>query len=466
MNDSHMKTINPHLKDIWSITKNIQMTFGLLVGLLQYINYVFLYEHFGANANALKLVAVLAIIGQLMTLLSEVPTGVVGDHIGRKKSVVLFFILSSIACFFRAWIFFVPSMISSIVLALIATVFSSVGRTFFSGSFTAWVVDSIRERNVKEGHSSLIARSYSVMFVAKLAGAGIGLTLYLIGYVYFAFALASVAGMLCALYCGITMKETKAMQFYKGKLFVGDSINRMKKILINGFKISIKTPAILFIMILDSNFMTLIFVVLFLWTIAMKSNFGAGKMSFYWYLIVFLSFGTSFLGAKGIEWLSHRYMAKNNERISNVTLWDYMVIVCFMISIAVLCLGASSLMGYMPIALFIAVIAILNIGYGFLMPASDALINHYIPVENSSERATIMSLDSMLLEFVMIILFFPSSGSSGEKTVVGWMIPAGVLIVATSVLHILMRRYQRKIGELPLKESLVQVEKCSEETNI
>ncbi len=75
------------------------------------------------------------------------------------------------------------------------------------------------------------------------------------------------------------------------------------------------------------------------------------------------------------------------------------------------------------------------------------LFNDYIPDELSPERATIMSFSSMVMELCMALLFYPASGNSGENTVIGWMIPATILLVATLVLNFLMKGYERKSFE-------------------
>jgi hypothetical protein len=63
----------------------------------------------------------------------------------------------------------------------------------------------------------------------------------------------------------------------------------------------------------------------------------------------------------------------------------------------------------------------------------------------------------MVMELFMIVLFYPASGSSGEKTVIGWMIPASLLLSATLILNFLMQRYDRKMTE-PLTLNPIFVE--------
>jgi len=248
------------------------------------------------------------------------------------------------------------------------------------------------------------------------------------------------------------MKETKHLNFYQGKLLWGNSIQEMKGIIIDGFKISIQTPAVTYLMLMYASFMFLTHTVSYLWPIAMKSNFGVGKMSPYWYLIVFLGLGLTFLGAKIMEWVAHvKANSDPNGKLSNVITWLWFVAFSLIMSVPIAYLGLRTQAGNITLSLFITAVTLKTLGYGFLRPCYETLINNYIPAEHSKKRATIMSFASMFASAVVIVLMIPSAGKTGEATTVGWLIPSGMLMVFTLVFHFLMRRYQRKIGELPGK---------------
>lgn len=446
---------NPALREIWSITRLVKSTYGFNLGLMQFTYQVFLYDHFGSNQKALSWTVSLLILLSIFILLAEVPTGALGDYLGRKKTIVLCFVVATVAYFFRTWIYFVPSPFYSLILAVFATIFYALSYTLFSGCFTAWIVDSVRGCQGNNDYGPILARAASHMMLAKILGAAIGLSLYLMGYVYYAFSLGTLIAMHCAIYCSIKMKETKAMQFHSGKLFLEDSIHKMKKIMVDGFKITLKTPPLMFMMFMTASFMMLINVVNALWPIAMKANFGVTKMSPYWFIIVFTGMLSAYLGTKILEWLQHKQTKKSGKSIK--ALWSWFLVVCLLMAITVYSLGFSSLKGAMTLTVFIMAFAVFNLCYGFLLPADDTLMNHFIKTEHSQERATIMSWSSMLIELLMIIFLFPSSGPSGKETAVGWMLPSGILIVLTIAIYFLMRRYQRKVSELPDGTELMAV---------
>ncbi|MFH2062219.1 MAG: MFS transporter [Candidatus Beckwithbacteria bacterium] len=68
----------------------------------------------------------------------EVPTGVYADYFGRKKSIMLFFLVWGIAHFIY---FFSNSLQGFIIAELIA----ALGITFITGALDAWLVDSVSE---------------------------------------------------------------------------------------------------------------------------------------------------------------------------------------------------------------------------------------------------------------------------------------------------------------------------------
>jgi len=446
--------VNAQIRDVWFVTQAIKVTYGFNLAVMQFAYHIFLYDHFGGDPKALNLTVSLLVITSFGILISEVPTGVIGDYIGRKKTVIASFVVAGAAFFLRTWIYFVPSLTYSYVLALLAAIFYAISFTLFSGSFSAWLVDTVRDRNIKEGHGPIIAKSYGRMIVAKVFGAVVGVGLYLIGYVVYAYAFCTILSLLCAFYCGISMKETESLSFFKGKIFVQESISKMKAILINGFRISVKTPAILYIMLMDAGIMMLVYIVLNLWPIAMKMNFGMSKMSPYWFIIVLTSFVTAFFGTKVLEIWQKKYFSAQGRRMPNPMLWSRYVTICIIAASSILLLGLSKFFGNLSAILFVSMLALFNFGYGFHMPSCDTLINYYIPAARSKERATVMSFTAMLVHFFIIVFMFPSTGSSGEATILGWIFPSSLLILLSLTIHILMRRYQRKIGELPLKETL------------
>lgn len=445
-----MKTrIHPEIRDIWLVAKVVQMTIGFNLGLYLYIYGIFFYESIGGSHNpkALTLTAIIFMISNLVMLVTDIPTGALGDYLGRKRTTILSFIFRALFFFLLAWVPFVTSTTWAFALCAISYACFGIGYTLYSGSFVAWVVDSVKERNHIQGHGHILSRSYGDMAIAQIIGAMISLSLYLHGYVFYAFALGFTSSILCAVFCTVVMKETKHLDFQKGKFIWKEATQRLKTIMATGFKISVTMPAVTYLILMYAAFMFLTHVVAYLWPVAMKSNFGAGKMSPYWYLIVFLSLGLNYVGAKVMEWVSHA-KAKANGVHRNVSIWSWFAVVSIIMSLPIVILAIKTRQGDITLPLFIFAISISRFGYGFLRPCYETLINNYIPKQNAKERATIMSCASMLDSLLVLLLMIPSSGKTGEATTIGWLVPSGLLLGLTLVIYLLMRRYQKKIGEI------------------
>ena len=448
----HVSPANPLLKDVWQVSRIAYGTYGLALGLMQFVFYVFLYDKLGADALALKKSVFIFLLTSLACFFLEVPIGALGDYIGRKKTVVFSFFAAAVAYFFRSWIYFAPSPNFAFVLAITSVLFHSISYTLFSGSFVAWIVDTVKGRNVKEGYGPLLARGSSVMLLMKIVGAMIGMSLFLSGYVFYVFALSSIIALLCAIYCGIMMKETEALKFHGGALFIRYTIDRMVNIMRIGFKATFTTPPLLYLLSVSASFTVLMLLVNCLWPIAMKTNFGVEKMTLHWFFLVLSGLIGAFLGSKFLEFLQHNTVKNGQDSLSPSSLWLWTLGASFFMGVPISVLGFLSWNGMMTVGIFTAGFVCFNIGYGFIMPGITTLKNHYIPIGHSAERATILSWQSMITEIFVVALAFPSSGPSGEKTAVGWILPASLLIISALVVNVFLRRYQRKVGELPAKK--------------
>ena len=458
-NTNKKSKIHPDIRDVWIVARVAQMTIGFHLGLYLYTYGVFAYESFGGanNPSALQLTAIVFIIGNAVMFLSDVPMGALADYLGRKKTIVATFLFRALFFFLLAWVPFVSSTRSAFILAAAAYASFGIGYTLYSGSFVAWVADTLRERNHPEGLGIILGRSYGHMALAQIIGAAIGLPLYLHGYIFYAFAVGFTSSILCALFCTIIMKETKGLNFHHGKLSWKHSAQRMKTIMMDGFKITIQTPAVTYLMMMYASFMFLQHVIAYFWPVAMKANFGVGKMSPYWYFIVFSGLGLMFLGSKMMEWVSHfKRTAGNENKSNNAVIWLWFVLIAFVMSVPIFYLGLKTNQGNTSLPLFMTAVVLSKFGYGFLRPCYETLVNHYIPPEHSQKRATVMSFAGMLVSAMVIVLMIPSAGKSGEATTVGWLVPSGILFCLTVVLHFLMRRYQKSIGEIPASLEKIQ----------
>ncbi|MBI5299442.1 MAG: MFS transporter [Deltaproteobacteria bacterium] len=442
-------TINPAIRDVWVVARIIWLTLGFNLGLFLYTYSAFLFEKFMplGSSKALQLTILLSIVMDIFVIVIEVPTGAIADYLGRKKIIILSFILLALTNFLRAWLPFVLAIQNIFILAVLASIIYTLSFTFYNGCCVAWMVDSIRERNIPEGHAPLLSRSWGYMFLAQIVGAIIGLLLYLNNYIFYAFSLGFMSALLCALFCVVFMKETKSISFHEGKIDLKHSYAELISIIKTGVGLVLKVPALLYLLLAYSIFKFASDLISYLAPVALQANLGTKTLNYYWFLVVFLGLLMAFLGSKLMEKIN----AKDGgvRKTSNARLWVYYVLVNLLIGLFVIGLGLKSLNSKLPLVLFMTTIVTCRFGYGFLSPAYNTLINAYIPPENSKQRATILSLGSMIVSILAIFLTLPSSGPDGKATTVGWILPGSLLVFMTVGIHILMRRYQRKIGEIP-----------------
>src|SRR3989338_9358909 len=92
-----VQRIHPDIKDIWLVTRVVQITLGFSLGLYLYTYGIFFFEKFGGEGSpqALKLTALIYMIMFFVELFAEVPTGAIGDFIGRKKTGMVSFVFRS-----------------------------------------------------------------------------------------------------------------------------------------------------------------------------------------------------------------------------------------------------------------------------------------------------------------------------------------------------------------------------------
>ncbi len=348
---------------------------GFSSGLNIFVYRLFIFEHFGSNHFSIKLAALLNVFYFISVLLLEVPTGALGDYLGRKKGIILSFFFSSIGLFIRTLVYFSPEFYFSIFLAFVAELVLAIGYSFFSGTFLAWLVDSMRTNNIQGGHGPLMAKGTSYLHIGTIIGSTISLTLYLKGHVYIAFCLGVVSNMLVAVYLGATMQETEKMKFYQGGLPIKDSYYRMREIMQIGFSACIKIPPLLYLTVLNALAQTSVFAVLYFWGIVMKSSFNLKEMSLYWYVVVFGGFVSSFMGARLVNQLHSKNFKNILKKTTEGAQWNWVVAVCIFLSLVMTGLGLIKMQGAMSLGVFILGVIMVNFTYGFLWPAMNSLFN-------------------------------------------------------------------------------------------
>lgn len=361
----------------------------------------FINESRRAFLGALRLVYFLSIgltlpqitllyaIGQVMLLLFEFPTGAFADAFGRKKAVLLSFLIFSFSFFLT---FFTQNYYYLIVLNALAV----IGWTFQSGASDAWVIDTLglskeTDTNGKDTKEKARTHLFSWHFIVGKAGWIIGGAL---GSVIAYFHLRSmwlalaVLHFFCFFVLLLAMKEKNfiPLPFRFRNIFSG-IIKQSKEALHYSF--TNKILLILLLLILLKGIPFSLFEVA--WPVLFKEVLQIPV--YYFGLIISLSTLFAVAGA---------YLAKKLSPKKGIPLTLFLFYLIFVLS--AFGLGFSSL-----IFLAIGAFCFFQVGEGGTRPLAHSALHRYVPTD---KRASILSLRSML---------------SGSGSMLGYLI-AGPLV--------------------------------------
>jgi MFS family permease len=174
---------------------------------LTFFQYLYFYNHVGtlyAQSRGLSLFQVNTIysIIVLTIFLSEVPTGVIADRLGRKRSVVVALFLQFLGEFFYI---FASSYVAFVLIAILG----GVAYSFLSGANEALIYDSLPEENRENAMKQAMGRvgaAYQLAYcVAPLLGgliiSELVLRKYLLGIAL------TAASVFVAFLISLTLKE-------------------------------------------------------------------------------------------------------------------------------------------------------------------------------------------------------------------------------------------------------------------
>ena len=126
-----------------------------------------MYLYFLAAGLSFTQIAILEAIYNVTTVAGEVPTGYVGDRIGRRNSLLVGTVLIAATLFGIG--------LAGSVLALAGLyVCWSLGYTFRSGSEDAWLYDALAEERSADEFAHVRGRGESVALVTGVAGGVVG----------------------------------------------------------------------------------------------------------------------------------------------------------------------------------------------------------------------------------------------------------------------------------------------------
>ncbi len=178
----------------------------LLLALIQFFNQINFYSviiilYFADITGSYMLGMSIFSIATISTAILEVPTGILSDRIGRKKTIVLGSICSIISN--------ITLLITyNYQLLIVYAIFNGLEKSLFSGNNDAYVYDNLKLKAEERTYVGVIGKVKSMTYLASAISALIGGVLLFI-FSYKLVIAISIIPKIIQLILSIKLKETK-----------------------------------------------------------------------------------------------------------------------------------------------------------------------------------------------------------------------------------------------------------------
>lgn len=139
-----------NLKRMYLISLLNEIKFYGIILILYYIQLS------GSMTLGMSIFSVITIIAAI----SELPTGIVSDKIGRKNTVIMGSFCSLVSVIFLA-------ISSNYIGLLISAIFQGLEQAFFSGNNSAYIYDILKEENKESEFKTYIGKTNSMFYLAR-----------------------------------------------------------------------------------------------------------------------------------------------------------------------------------------------------------------------------------------------------------------------------------------------------------
>ncbi len=393
---------------------------------------------FGLRLYPLQWVGFCIAGGILLIALLEVPTGILADSLGRKFAVVM-----SVGCRSVVFVFLWlicreaasanPQAHLIILYALGFELAAGFASAFFSGSFLAWVVDSLEAEGKGPLRAFIIARSWVYYWALLILGSLLGIGSKLADFIQYSYIVGFFLESGLAVFLWFTMQENVQYQFASASQVFSTKYRKVftevAEVWKKGIKILIKTPELWFVFITAAALRAVLNVVTWLWPVIGKSRFPGQLQQFSkeWVILV-LAFSCCTL--IGNYLLSNWLNSKRGVGGAHVVWLTMIVNLIAMIPIVFIAVVMSLQdTPFAQLYVFLVAIAAFQFFKGGLLSMTDTIQNEFIAA-NTKERSTVLSLGGIIQNGVGAILVFYGVGST-TTNLVWWLLPALVLVGMT-----------------------------------
>lgn len=209
-----------------------------------FFDFIFIYAveklFFLSKGLDLSQIGLLLFLWSVLTLLLEVPSGVLADHWSRRKMFILSGLFFSLC--YTIWIFS-----NSFELFLLGFVFRTLGATFTSGTLQAYLYDFLKLHDKESDFEKILGRgnAFRTLGIGVAVGLGGFLSQFSYNYALIASALSILSISAIALFWpelkpSTPTGEENYWQFLKSSIkTVGTNKNLLRIVLFSGIVMSI-----------------------------------------------------------------------------------------------------------------------------------------------------------------------------------------------------------------------------------
>lgn len=388
---------NIYLDYIYTFLQNLNMSSSVWV----------LYLAFrGMN---LAQVGILEGIFHVTSVICEIPSGAAADLMGRKRSMIAGRICLAASCILMLFS-------KSFTGFAIAFIIQAWGYNFNSGSEEALVYDSMKQCGKEKEYLRVSGRLNMLIEIAQAAATVAGGILAEYSYVW-CYAASCVIALLCLIpVCLMKEPEQERAKMQGG--VVGLTVRHFKTC----WEILKGDKAIREVLLSFSSVFA-VYTVLFFYSQQYFYDLGLNKIQIS--LIMLLAGAASCLGA---------YVS---DKIYSLLKSKTIYAAAFVIGVCLIGFQIRSLA--LSVVLFMAATCV----NALLYPVKSVSLNSLIP---SQQRATLISVDSLLFSVGMVLLFPATGALSGSLGLHGVFAALGIMILAT-VAFIWCMGKRRKRGQ-------------------
>lgn len=418
----------------WLLGAIVQATVGLGLGVFEATGGAYFFDCFSTvvgTSIAIVLTTTLLAFRHGLIAFLEVPAGALADSIGRVNVVIMSFALRVGFFLFLAALALSGSVAGVLFFGIIASLFWSFSYTFFTGSFSAWCVDRLREVGPDVSVAWLVSRLQSHYLGATTLGAAMGIIFYIYNLPAVAYLVLALITFTCMGLCIRWMKEPATLKYLKhSEISYKKILDRIKEIISRGIAICRLKRVLFWLILTFGTYMALLNLVMFLWPIYFKESLITEHVGFRWLVLSVTMVGLRAISARALVFINNRWEKSNGFVTYRRGFRWVMMVTSVLVAICIIGLGLTVYAGWDSMIIMAATVSVVCIGFGFMLTSYETLINVYISKHEAQERATIISAGSMFRSVLAMVIAVASGGTSAQNLPIYWAIPAVLLVIS------------------------------------